>query len=408
VKIAFFVGEFPTLSETFILGQIVGLLDRGVEVDIYASPPPRGTPVHPKVARAGLLERTHYRPPRPEGRWSRKAFTLSLLARAVVTDPATAARYAVLRGSTFSDPGCSLLYDMHARDRRCEYDVIHAHFGSLGRRAVALRDLGLLSGKIVTSFHAVDITSVVRANGPRFYRDLFARGDLFLPISSHAEEILLRLGCPKDRMRVHRMGVDCRALPFEAPAPRGDRPTRLLAIGRLVEKKGFDVLLDALAMSRCRNRLQLTVIGGGPLFPHLSARVSALGLADSVKLAGWQDRLGVRSALVGCDVLIAPSVTARDGDEEGIPVVIMEAMAVGRPIISTWHAGIPELVEDGVCGRLVRERDVAELAAAIDAMHEDGKRWAEMGAAGRAIVERGFNLEHLNDQLVRLYTAVIG
>jgi colanic acid/amylovoran biosynthesis glycosyltransferase len=408
MKVAFFLGTFPTLSETFILGQITGLLDRGVEVDIYASPPPQGIPVHPEVARAGLLNRTYYRPARRQSRWSGKLLTCSLLARLVATDPATAARYAGLRGSTSHGPGLSFLYDMHPRARRFEYDIIHAHFGPLGRRAIALRDLGLLSGKVVTSFHAYDITSYVRTAGLNVYRHLFASGDLFLPISSHAEEILLRLGCPKDRTKIHRMGVDCEALRFEPPVLTGDRPTRLLAIGRLVEKKGFDVLLDALAVARCRNRVKLTVIGDGPLSGYLSDRVQALRLGDSVKLAGWQDQLAVHRALVHCDVLIAPSVTALSGDEEGIPVAIMEAMAVGRPVISTWHAGIPELVEDGVSGRLVGERDVTELSAAIDAMHEGRERWTEMGAAGRAIIEKGFNLAVLNDGLVRLYAALSG
>jgi colanic acid/amylovoran biosynthesis glycosyltransferase len=107
------------------------------------------------------------------------------------------------------------------------------------------------------------------------------------------------------------------------------------------------------------------------------------------------------------DLFLLPSVRASDGDEEGTPTVLMEAMACGLPVLSTVHSGIPELVEDGVSGWLVPERDVAALADRIQWMLDHPDRWAAMGRAGRAKVEREFNIDTLNDRLVELYRGVL-
>ena len=261
------------------------------------------------------------------------------------------------------------------------------------------------SGRNVTSFHAYDISSYIAEAGPRTYGLLFNEGDLFLPISLYAQRKLLDLGCPKERLAVHRMGVDCQELPFRAPGADGVHPTRFVGIGRLVEKEGLRV--SDQRRRRAGERATLTIVGDGPLRSVLSQRVVALGLVGSVSMVGWQTQPAVRQLLTDSDILVAPSVTARNGDEEGIPVTIMEAMATGLPVISTWHAGIPELVSDGVSGLLVPERDSDALATCLDTLHENQDLWPGMAAAGREIVEQQYDVDALNDELVQRYERLV-
>jgi colanic acid/amylovoran biosynthesis glycosyltransferase len=126
-----------------------------------------------------------------------------------------------------------------------------------------------------------------------------------------------------------------------------------------------------------------------------------------VLFQGRQGQEAVREGLAQADVLVAASVTAADGDEEGIPNVLKEAMASGMPVVGTRHAGIPELVEDGISGWLVPERDVAALAAALARLAAEPERWASMGRAGRAKVEREYDIHRLNDRFAGMLETLI-
>ncbi len=176
----------------------------------------------------------------------------------------------------------------------------------------------------------------------------------------------------------------------------------------MVEKKGLEVGLRAFALLR-RELPGATwhIVGDGPLRPHLEALRQQLSLADSVLLHGTLPHPEARRVLDQAHILVAPSVTAQDGDQEGIPVVIMEAMAAGLPVVSTRHSGIPELVEDGVTGLLVPERDPEALAQALRRLVLDAPGWPEMGRRGRAIVERDYNTRRLNDRLEQTLLQVL-
>ncbi len=125
-----------------------------------------------------------------------------------------------------------------------------------------------------------------------------------------------------------------------------------------------------------------------------------------VCVAGRQDE--VAELLRDSHILLAPSVTAADGDQEGIPVALMEAMSLGMPVVSTYHSGIPELIQDGVSGFLVPEREVDALADRLQYLLEHPQRWPELGRAGRRAVEEHFNIDKLNDRLADIYQQLIG
>jgi colanic acid/amylovoran biosynthesis glycosyltransferase len=151
----------------------------------------------------------------------------------------------------------------------------------------------------------------------------------------------------------------------------------------------------------------LQFVGDGPLLPEAQALVQTLGLSGIVEFRGGLEHGSALALLAQSDAFILPSITASDGNMEGVPVSIMEAMALQKPVISTWHSGIPELVEHGVSGLLVPEQDVETLSRAIEVLADNPAERARLGAAGRVKVERSFNASTLGNELRAVYAALI-
>ena len=150
-------------------------------------------------------------------------------------------------------------------------------------------------------------------------------------------------------------------------------------------------------------QVEYRIIGDGPLRPELSRLIQGANAGEQIKLLGWRTQEDIVKLMQEAHIFLAPSITSSTGDQEGIPVVLMEAMAQGLPVVSTWHSGIPELVQDGISGLLAPERDSDALAAKLDYLLTHHERWAPMGQAGRAYVQQFYDINLLNDQLVTLY-----
>ncbi len=402
MKIAFFVSYFPALSITFILDQIVGLIDRGHDVYIFADRDGGDEKVHRSVSEYDLLNRTCYFGV-PAKRWARAIASSRLLASAAFR-PARLARTILARDRGPLSARMRLLFASSALGMCRRFDVVHCHFGPNGALAISLRDMGFLQGPVVTTFHGYDVTRHVRRFGSRVYRRLFERGDLFLPISDHWRRRLIELGCPPGRIRVHHMGVDRHRFEVRPVRAQDGRATRLITIARLVEKKGVSYAIRAVRRLIDRGiDVEYDVVGDGPLGADLRALVDSLDLGQVVRMLGWQAEDEVRVLLERADILVAPSVTAADGDQEGIPMVLMEAAAMGMPVVSTHHSGIGELVEDGVSGYLLPERDAPALADRLEELIEQPKLWGQFGRAGRRIIEERFDIERLNDDLEAIF-----
>jgi len=411
MRIAVVVTSFPSVSQTFVLGQITGLIDRGHEVDIYSatSEPEMGGAEHAVVSEYGLLERARYQPARAmDASWIRRvAATVYVLARYWWRDPASAWRVVRRAPQRFGYASrLALLSAAAPFAGRGRYDAVLCHFGPNGKRMTRLRRAGLVRGKIATVFHGYDMSRYLITAGPRAYERLFQEGDLFLPVSDFWRSRLVELGCPPGKIAVHHMGIDLSKFPLsERGTERDDDSTvRLLSVARLVEKKGMEYAIRAVAALRdtTSRRIEYSILGDGPLRGQLDELVRELDAGDSVKLVGESDQAGVLAAMRRAHIFVAPSVVAEDGDMEGVPVSIMEAMACGLPVASTWHSGIPELVRDRVSGRLVPERDAPALALALGELVDDPHLRRRMGMAGRSAVERGYDLDDLNDRLVEL------
>lgn len=406
MRIAFIVGSFPELSTTFILDQITGLIERGHDVQVFARVPTRDEPIHPDFARYRLAERTHYWWGAGQaGPLARR--TLRLLG----SDPRAAAARLVRASNMFALGSYALVgrYWSYLAAMLCEepFDLVLAEFGTLGRVAERLRRLGAFSAPLVTFWLGYDLTRIIRRHGRAHYRDLIAHGDLMLALSRHFRKLLLELGCPEHRLLIHHLGVDVDRFAFSPGRLAPGEAVRIVTVCRLVEKKGLSFALRALCRARALGAaFEYHLVGDGPWRARLEALRDELGLADCVTLHGAQTRDQVRQILARSQLFLSPSVTASDGDQEGTPTAIMEAMAVGLPVISTQHSGIPEVVKDGVSGFLVPEWDVEQLAARIAWLVAHPECWESLGRAGRRIVESDFNIERLNDDLSRILSAL--
>jgi len=407
MRIAFIVSKFPALSQTFILNQITGLIDRGHEVDIYAVQSDNNPRMHPDVTKYNLLQHTYYFRKLPASGLQRKIEITGLVLRYFYKKPGSLLKTRLLSGRGKGSILKILCIGFPFLDKK-PYDIIHCHFGPNGILGVTLKEMGVFEGKVVTVFHGYDISSYLRKHGHAVYKSLFMRGDMFLPVSERWKNRLIELGCREQKIVVHRMGIDTSKFCYLPRKQGKDGKVRLLTIARLIEKKGVQYAVQAVAdvLKRYSN-IEYNIVGDGPVKNTLEDLIKGLNIGNNVKLLGWRQQEEIIELMKNTDILIAPSVVSEDGDEEGIPVVLMEALAQGMPVLSTQHSGIPELVQDGESGFLVPERNVNALAEKLAYLVKHPEIWSAMGQAGREYVEKCYNIDTLNDKLVDLYQHLI-
>ncbi|GAB7387573.1 glycosyltransferase [Bacillaceae bacterium] len=288
--------------------------------------------------------------------------------------------------------------------------LIHARFGSGGVFMLPIKKRTNLP--LLTSFHGSDLNRQLVRNG-RYRRalpELFRCGDKFTVVSEYMKDQLRRLGCPKRKIEVLKSGVDLRKFPFQpAVPPSKDHAYRILTVGRLVEKKGTQYLIRAFARIRKKYPdTTLVIIGEGPRKAALQRLAERLRVADAIDWKGALPHAEVRKEMEKCDIFSLPSVTCKDGNQEGIPNVLIEAMALGRPVVATKHAGIPELVIHKKTGCLVPERDEKALAKMIMELMEHPERWLPVLKRAREHVEKEHDIRKQIRKLERIYDRLAG
>jgi colanic acid/amylovoran biosynthesis glycosyltransferase len=285
-----------------------------------------------------------------------------------------------------------------------ENEVVICNFGWFGA-SMARHKTHQNAAKLITIFHGFDMSSTLEEAQSQPYAELFRVGDLHLPISELWRDKLLALGAPQDKVRIFRMGVDLNNFQFNERKTDAQKPFTLTAVGRFVEKKGLEYAIRAIAHIRSVNKdlnIRLQIVGDGPLKPVLQSLTEELKLQEEVLFLGRMPHLEISKTLNMSDAFMLPSVTAQNGDMEGIPVSLMEAMASGVPVISTRHSGIPELIEHEVNGLLADERDYVGLAKVIERTLADPESSKVRARAARATIEARFNNEALQDELDKM------
>jgi glycosyltransferase involved in cell wall biosynthesis len=385
-RIAYVVSWVPAITETFVLDELRELRARGVEVEVLPLFGARGGEVHAGFAE--LEERTHGHASlslelvAAQLHWLRRR-PRALLGAWVGALRATApSRKLLLRAPV-------VLLKAALVARRVEamrVDHVHAHVAT--HPALAAWAVRALTG-VPYSFtaHAHDLY-VDRA----MLREKVADAAFVVTISEFNRRLLEEVCGEVARGKVHvvRCGVDLSAFAPE-PRPPPALPT-FACVASLRPYKGHAVLLDAVALLRARGlALRVVLVGDGELRRSLEARIARDGLGGIVELRGALPHEEVPRVLAAATAMVLPSVTARDGQMEGIPVALMEAMAAGVPVVSSRLSGIPELVPEEVGGLLVPEGDAAALADAMERLAREPGLRARLAEGARRAVERDFD-----------------
>ncbi|WP_246702507.1 glycosyltransferase [Starkeya sp. ORNL1] len=404
-RIAIVLKGYPRLSETFIAQEILELERRGFQFDIWSLRRPTDRHVHPmhEAITARLFYLPEYLHDDPRRVWRGMVHALRRLdwwpalkvfARDLGRDP-TPNRLRRL-GQAF------------VLAREIDPAIRHMHVHFLHTPGSVTRYASLLTGRSFSfSAHAKDIWTTPAWE----HHEKIADAGWGTTCTADGLAELRRVTAPVDGSRIALIyhGLDLGRFP-PPPLPEARdgsdpaRPVRIVAVGRAVEKKGFDDLIDALARLPAHLNWHFTHIGGGERLPALKAQAERLGLTNRIEWRGSLPQGKVIEALRAAELFVLPSRQGADGDRDGLPNVIMEAATQALPVVSTRFAGVPEFIEHDTNGLLVEPRDVAALADSLATLIADPARRARLGAAAYERVRSGFSFEAGIDRLAGLLT----
>lgn len=403
-KIGVFLSMFPEAHETFILRELAMLDRRGVDFEIFSLQYPRDRDMHPDAAR--LRERTHYAP-----LFGLRA--LFALCACCLTRPLRlAAAVLTVAAATLNRPRdlvqslaifpLTLHFGRLARQRGVAH--LHGHWRNVPTTACWI--LGLIYElPWSAAIHGEDIFSP-----NRFLRKKLAAA-VFIVVCNHYSWLHLRerLGLPRPKdVHLNYHGLDELVWRTAAEAPRGACPREarqvMLAVGRLFRFKGYDYTLAAAARLAARGvDFELRIVGTGPEEGNLRAAAARLGVESRVSFLGKKSFPEVLEQMQRADVLVQASIYMEGDHFDGIPNVIAEAMALGTPVVATRVSGIPELVEDGVSGILVAEKDPESLANAAELLLTDAALAVKLAENAKCKVRKLFDQERNVSELVELF-----
>jgi len=378
MRIGYVVKRYPRFSETFIVNEILAHEAAGWDIEIFALRPPTDTHFQDMLARVRAPV-TYLTPERPKAAeaWSALGAAVSLeppfealerLTKAGYRDGTQAARLATL-----------------TRERGIEH--LHAHFAT-AQAEVAMLAAGLAQVPFTVTAHAKDIFH--ESVDPVLLSRKLRAADGVITVSDFNLRYLNER-VPTARIERLYNGIDLGEFRF---CPQQSREPVVLAAGRLVEKKGFADLIDACARLREAGRaFRCQIVGTGDLETQLAARIEHHRLGGVVSLLGPVPRTELKRMIQRAAIFVAPCVEAADGDRDGLPTVLIEAMALGTPCVATPVTGIPELIEDGRSGVLSPQRDPVALANAVSTLLQDASRRASLAATARDRIERDFDLD---------------
>lgn len=369
MKVAYILKTFPRLSQTFIVNEIRAHEAAGLDIEIFSLRRPKAEDAHADVG--GLRAPVTYLSP-AAGEPAAGA-PVDLLCAALRRSLASGSPITHLHAhfgnsaaetARLAAQACGLPYSFTAHAR----DIFHA---TVDRQALGLRIAQARQVVTVSDFNLTHLREHYRHDAERV-------------------------------VRIYN-GIDLRRMQL---APHSARQPLVLAVGRLVEKKGFADLIDACALMQDPGQpWRCQIVGGGPLQGELQARIDALGLGQRVELLGAQPPARVADLMRGAAVLAAPCIVSPDGDRDGLPTVLLEAMALGCPVVATDVTGIPELVIDGNTGRLLPQRRPVALAQALSALLAQPQQAQRLARGARAWMESNFDIHRNTARMRSLFSA---
>jgi colanic acid/amylovoran biosynthesis glycosyltransferase len=378
-RVGYVLKCYPRYSETFIVTEILAHEAAGLPVEIFSLRPP--TDGHFQDIISQVRAPVCYLPeeaPRVATFWA-------ALEEASRDLPDLWSRLAAARGEAGRDVYQAVLLAREVRRRGIDH--LHAHFGTVAT-SVARLAAHLAGVPYTFTAHAKDIFH--EAVDPDDLRRKLRDAAATITVSAY-NLAYLRAAYAADAAAVVHLynGLNLDLFPF---APADERPPRIVSVGRLVEKKGLPDLIDACALlARRGHQVDCQIVGGGPLEEELRARITGHGLEGRVELLGPRPQRQVARLVQEAAVFVAPCVVGSDSNRDGLPTVLLEAMALGTPCVATDVTGIPEVVRDGETGLLVPQHAPKDLAAAIERLVAEPATRARLALNARRLIETGFD-----------------
>jgi len=393
MKIGYVLTVFPKLSETFVMNEMVELMQRKHEISVFSISRPNERIVQPEVNAYNLTAKTHYLPFVSE-LVPTLSNTISLDATTGKRPEFSAARrlYCVAAARFFS-----------RIVRRLDLDIIHAHFANQATYTAML--MSKYAGIPFTfTAHAIDLFDNPNVDS---MKEKAAKSSAIITISYFNRNYIHKLtGTSLERIHVVRACVLDKFKDFRRETQKGNR-RRILTVARLVETKG--IRYGILAVKKLTKRfpdIEYRIVGSGPLEAELDFLVKSLNLENNVRMLGELDAPLLVDEFEKAALFLLPCVRTASGDMDGIPVSLMEAMCLGIPAISTNISGIPELIEDGKSGLLVEQKNAGQLAEAIETLLLDEGFASKIGCEGRKKVEESFNIHNEVGKLLRIWDEI--
>lgn len=401
MKVTVIVRKFPKLSETFILNQIRGIIDSGHKVSIVADSAADEDEEQSIIQEYNLKREVRYHDI-PTGTIRKGCHGL--------IQAASIARYhpKILRSivqNQWRSPKKGIQTISRAKVFLSqESDIIHSHFGSISRYCADLKRDGVITSPLIASFHGVGIRHAKNVD-ENIYANLFQQADLILANSKAVRDDLLVMGANDEKVRLHYQGVELQKFPFKkSTISDSSNEITVLSVGRLTEEKGH---LDGLQAMRGiiskypDKQIHYRIVGGGKLRGHLEDEIERLNIADNVNMCGPKTHEGVIEEMKEADILLHPSRS------EGFGMVLLEAQAMGLPIVATDVGGIPEAVDENKSALLCPKRDTDSLGRHLSEIIESGELASKLSRSGREYIEENYSMEMLNKELINLYESVI-
>jgi colanic acid/amylovoran biosynthesis glycosyltransferase len=389
-RIGYVLKRYPRYSETFIVNEILAHEAAGLDIQIFSLMPPADSHFQDIIGHVKApVQYLPYENIKGIDFWQ-------AVEEAENATSGVLTKLKLAMGENYRDIYQALVLASAVRSTGIEH--LHAHFST---SATTVARLASLFSEVPYSFtaHAKDIyhQDVNHVSLQRKVHDAAA----VITIGEYNLNYLRRM-FPSDHSKIVRIynGLDLASFPYRKPERRNKK---IVAVGRLVEKKGFDILIDACALlnrRRSNNQFHCSIIGTGPLESTLCAKIEQLGLNTKVQLTGALPRIEMLRYIQEATVLAAPSIIGHDGDRDGLPTTLLEAMALGTPCISTDVTGIPEVLHDGNTGLMVSQRDSVALANALEQLLQDPELATSLAEKARALIESKFDI-HKNTAALR-------
>ena len=390
-RLAYILKMYPRFSETFIVSELLALERAGFQIDIFSLRAPVDGRFHRFLSDVGAsVTYIESHPTRISRFWN----AMHALR------PSTPALWATLKNNSQQDAEDvyqALLVAAHVQERGIEH--IHAHFGSVAT-FVAQLTAQICGIRFSFTMHAKDIYhESVDANA---LSDAIKAASFSITVSDYNHQYLEEvMGIRSESLHRIYNGLDLSLFPF---TPIKARENKIVAVGRLVEKKGFDYLIQASFELRKRGlEIPCQIIGAGPLEEHLKELINRHRVADLVTILGPRTQDEVIHAVSSASVFIAPCVVAEDGNRDGLPTVLLEAMALGTPCISTDVTAIPEIIDHLKTGLIVPQRDSLTLADSIESLVGNQHLQQEIAINARCLIETCFDIDKNIKQLSALF-----